>query len=81
MGRCKVQIQLWLTAVVINIKRAVKQLVKTEAMAGSQEDTNNSLIAGMFGNAVKKIVRTMHQFLLTKALRQQSQQKKDELDH
>ena len=60
MGRWKVQIQLWLTAAVINIKRVVKQLVKTETMAGSQEDTNSSLITGMLGNAVEKIARAMH---------------------
>jgi IS5 family transposase len=60
MGRWKVQIQLWLTAAVINIKRAVKQLVKTEAMAGSQENTNGPLIAGMFGNAIEKIARAVH---------------------
>lgn len=34
MGRWKVQIQLWLTASVINIKRAVKQFARMEIAAG-----------------------------------------------
>ena len=55
MGRWKVQIQLWLTAAVINIKRAVKQLARTETVAGSQEVTNRAIITGMFASAVKEI--------------------------
>ena len=60
MGRWKVQIQLWLTAAVINIKRAVRVLTKTEPMAGSQEVNNRTFITGMFADAVKGIARVMY---------------------
>lgn len=61
MGRWKVQIQLWLTAAVINIKRAVKQLARTEP-AGSQEVTNRAFITGIFADAAKGIVGFLHRF-------------------
>jgi len=64
MGRWKVQIQLWLTAAVINIKRAVRALSKKEPVAGSQEFTNRAYINGMFADAVKEIAGVMHRFLL-----------------
>jgi transposase len=60
MGRWKVQIQLWLTAAVINIKRAVKQLARTETVAGSQEVTNKAIITGMLVSAVKEIAGVLH---------------------
>lgn len=70
MGRWKAQIQLWLTAVVINIKRAVRALSQTESVAGGQKASN---IAGTFADAAKEIARVMHRiFLLTEVLRQQS---------
>ena len=62
MGRWKVQIQLWLTAAVINLKTAVRALSKTQAVAGIQERTNRAFITGMFANAVKDIARVMHCF-------------------
>jgi hypothetical protein len=64
MGRWKVQIQLWLTAAVINIKRAVKQLARIGPVAGSQEFTNRAYINAMFADAVKEIAVVMHRFLL-----------------
>jgi transposase len=60
MGRWKVQIQLWLTAAVINIKRAVRAQTKTEPVVGSQKVTNRAFITGMFADAVKEIARIMH---------------------
>ena len=60
MGRWKVQIQLWLTAAVINIKRAVKQLARTETVAGSQEVANRATITNMFANAAKEIAGILH---------------------
>jgi len=61
MGRWKVQIQLWLTAAVINIKRAVKQLARTEP-AGSREATTSAFITGIFADAAKGIVGVLHRF-------------------
>jgi hypothetical protein len=62
MGRWKVQqIQLWLTAAVINIKRAVKQLARTEP-AGSQQVTNRALITGMLADTAKEIAGVLHRF-------------------
>jgi hypothetical protein len=73
MGRWKVQIQLWLTAAVINIKRAVKQLARTETVAGSQEVTNRAIITGIFASAVKEIAGVLHCIeCLTDLFRQQS---------
>ena len=60
IGRWKVQIQLWLTAAVINIKRAVTVLTKTKPVAGSQEVTTRAHITGMFADAAKEIARAMH---------------------
>jgi len=60
MGRWRVQIQLWLTAAVINLKRVVRALSQRESVAGSQEVTNRALITGMFADAVKGIARVMH---------------------
>ena len=60
MGRWKVQIQLWLTSAVINIKRAVKALAKTEPAAGSQEVTNRAFITGVFADAAKEIAGLLH---------------------
>ena len=53
MGRWKVQIQVWLTAAVINIKKAVRLLVKTEPLAGSQKVANRASIVGLFADVVK----------------------------
>jgi hypothetical protein len=64
MGRWKVQIQLWFTAAVINIKRAVRALSKKEPVAGSQELTNRAYINAMLADAVKEIAGVMHRFLL-----------------
>ena len=64
MGRWKVQIQLWLTAAVINIKRAVKQLARIEPVARSQELTNRTYIKGMFADAAKEIAGVMHRVLV-----------------
>ena len=60
MGRWKVQIQLWLTAAVINIKRAVRTLTKTEPTVGIHKVTNKTSITGMFADAGKEIARVMH---------------------
>ena len=60
MGIWKVQIQLWLTAAVINIKRVVRALGQREPVTGSQEVTNRTLLTGMFADAVKGIARVMH---------------------
>jgi len=60
MGRWKVQIQLWLTAAVINIKRAVRTLTKTEPTVGIHKVTNRTSITGMFADAGKEIARVMH---------------------
>ena len=60
MGRWKVQIQLWLTAAVINIKRAVKRLARTETVAGSQEAANRATITDTFATAAKEIVGVLH---------------------
>jgi hypothetical protein len=45
---------------VINIKRALRALTKTEPVAGNQEVTNRAFITGMFADAVKEITRVMH---------------------
>ncbi len=63
MGRRKVQIQLWLTAAVINIKRVVRALRQREAVAGSQEFPNGALTTGMFANALVDIANVMHDLL------------------
>jgi hypothetical protein len=63
MGRWKVQIQVWLTAAVINIKKAVRVLGKTEPMAGSQEVANTAFIAGLFADVVKNIASVVHRIL------------------
>jgi hypothetical protein len=59
MGRWKVQIQLWLTATVINIKRVVRVLSQRGPEAGSQEVTNRAFITGMFADAVRGITHVM----------------------
>jgi transposase len=59
MGRWKVQIQLWLTATVINIKRVVRVLSQRGPVAGSQEVTNRAFITGMFADAVRGIAHVM----------------------
>jgi hypothetical protein len=59
MGRWRVQIQLWLTAAVINIKRVVRALSQRGSAAGSQEVTNRAFITGMFADAIKGIARVM----------------------
>jgi len=64
MGRWRVQIQLWLTAAVINIKRFIKALTRTEAVAGSQGNANRTLIIGMFGDVVKKTAYAIHALLI-----------------
>jgi len=56
MGRWKVQIQLWLTAAVINIKKALKALYKTEPASVNQEVARMVFTHGLFKNAVKQIV-------------------------
>jgi hypothetical protein len=60
MGRWKVQIQLWLTAAVINIKRAVKQVARTKTAAGSQELIDGDIITGMFASVVKEITDVLY---------------------
>jgi len=60
MGRWKVQIQFWLTAAVINIKRAVRALTKTGPTVGINKVTNWTSITGMFADAGKEIARVMH---------------------
>ncbi|MBM3175761.1 MAG: transposase [Chloroflexi bacterium] len=59
-GRWRVQIQLWLTAAVINLKRAVKALSKIEPVAASQEVTSRVFITGMSANAAKEIIGVMY---------------------
>jgi hypothetical protein len=66
-GRWKVQIHLWLTAAVINIKRAVRALTKAEPVAVSQEVTDRASIAGMFAHAAKEIARFMHRILVSQS--------------
>ena len=63
MGRWKVQIQLWLTAAVINIKRAVKQLARREPATWSNEATSRAFIPGMFADAAKEIAGVLHRIL------------------
>ena len=63
MGRWKVQIQLWLTAAVINIKRAVKQLARREPATGSNEAISRAFIPGMFSDAAKEIAGVLHRIL------------------
>jgi hypothetical protein len=71
MGIWKVQIQLWLTAAVINIKRVVRVLSQRGPIVGSQEVSNMAFITGMFSDAVKGIAHVMHSILLfTDVLRQ-----------
>jgi len=60
MGRWKVQIQLWLTAAVINIKRAVKQLARREAATGSNKATRSAFTPGTFARATRKIAGVLH---------------------
>ena len=46
MGRCKVQVQLWLTATVINLKRAVKELTnRSDGAEPKQRESSPSPIA------------------------------------
>ena len=63
MGRWKVQIQVWLTAAVINIKKAVRVLGKTEPLVGGQEVTKRVFITGLFADAARNIASTMHHIL------------------
>jgi hypothetical protein len=75
MGKRKVQIQLWLTAAVINIKRAVRALTETEPVAGGQKVTNRASITGIFADAAREIARVVYRiFLPPGVLRQQSLQ-------
>jgi hypothetical protein len=60
MGKWKVQIQLWLTAAVINIKRVVRILSQRESVAGSQKVSNRAFISTIFADAVRGIARVMH---------------------
>jgi transposase len=60
MGRWRVQIQLWLTAAVINIKRAVRALSKTAPVAESQKVTNRACITGILVTAAKEIAGLMY---------------------
>jgi transposase len=60
MGRWKVQIQLWLTAAVINIKRAVKQVARTKTVVGSQELIDGDIITSMFACVVKEITDVLY---------------------
>jgi hypothetical protein len=40
--------------------QAVKQLARTETVAGSQEVTNKAIITGMLVSAVKEIAGVLH---------------------
>jgi hypothetical protein len=62
MGRWRVQIQLWLTAAVINIKRAIKQLIRIDLATESNEVTRRAYIAGLFFNVANKIPSVFHRF-------------------
>lgn len=55
MGRWKVQIQLWLTAATINIKRALRTLNKTEIGDGSMDIGRRNFVTRIFANVVKGI--------------------------
>jgi transposase len=63
MGRWKVQIQLWLTAAVINIKRAVKQLVRIEPIVGTTQHTNEIAAIGRLAQAATKIIDLLRYLL------------------
>lgn len=66
-GRWKVQIQVWLTAAVINIKRALGKLRKTSFMAKESQPTLPSiLLLGLnrIADASKKITHYFSRYLL-----------------
>jgi len=64
MGRWKVQIQLWLTAAAMNIKRAAKQLSKAELIAGSAQVAHKVFVTGRFAHAAREITGGIHQIIL-----------------
>jgi IS5 family transposase len=64
MGRWKVQMQLWLTAAAINIKRAAKQLSKTDLSAGSGQVAHKVSVTGRFVHAAKDIAGGMYRLIL-----------------
>jgi len=69
VGRWKVQIQLWLTAAVINIRRALKALT-----SGTQQVTSGAFVNGTLAEAAKELDRVLSSFFLfSEALRQQPQ--------
>jgi len=59
MGRWKVQIQVWLTAAVINIKKAARVLGKTEPIAGRSGSYQQGFSA-LFADVAENIVSVMH---------------------
>ncbi|MGB3904919.1 MAG: IS1182 family transposase [Anaerolineae bacterium] len=66
-GRWKVQIQIWLTAAAINIKRALRELRKggtiaKEAQASTPKPPLNSLIC--FADAAREIAARTHRILV-----------------
>jgi len=63
MGRWKVQIQVWLTAAVINIKKAARILGKTEPVAGGSGSYQQGFSA-LFADAIVNIASVMHRILL-----------------
>jgi transposase len=65
MGRWKVQIQLWLTAAVINIKRAIKQLARIEPGILMTQGTDNIPVSVRLAYAVKEIIGLLHRLLFS----------------
>lgn len=65
MGRWKVQIQLWFTAAVINIKRAIKQLARIEPIVGTTQRTAEIPVSRRLAHTVKEIVGLLHRLLFS----------------
>jgi transposase len=63
MGRRRVQIQLWLTAAVINIKRATKQLARIEYIMGPTR-TDKNPTTGRLTHTPKEIKGLIYRLLL-----------------
>ena len=63
MGRWKVQIQVWLTAAVINIKRVVKQLARIKPIMGTIRSTDKTHAIGRLAHTTKEIIGLLHYFL------------------
>ncbi len=63
MGRWKIQIQLWLTAAVINIKRAIKQLARIEPIVRTIRRTDKTAAIGRLAYTTKEIIGLLHYLL------------------